>query len=47
MKANVNYNLEGDEEPGVFGAKHQLYPLLGMVPNSWAPIAMLQNICIW
>ena len=19
MKANVNYNLEGDEEPGVFG----------------------------
>ena len=49
MKAEkkLNYNLKGDEEPGVEGPKPQIYHQLGMVIYSWAPIAILQNIAIY
>ena len=46
MKANVNYNLEGDEEPGE-GPKPKIYPLLGMVVYFCAPSAMLQNVAVY
>ena len=49
MKAKVNYNLEGDEEPGVLGRAQNLYFTLfwGCPLNSAAPIPMLQNISIY
>jgi len=36
MKANVKYNLKGNEEPGCtrHGRKLKIYPLWGMVPSS-------------
>ena len=44
MRANVNYNVEADEEAGVLG---QISHLQGRVANSGAAIAMLQNISIY
>ena len=49
MKANVNYNLEGDEEPGVFGRAQNLRftPSAGRVLNLKASLARCQNISIY
>ena len=49
MKANVNYNLKGDEEPGIEGrAQNPNFTLFWARPlNPVAPIATLQNIAIY
>ena len=48
MKANVTYNLKGDEEPGGFGrAQNPRFTLYWARPlNSGAPIAILIGTCL-
>ena len=49
MKANVNYNLKGNEEPGVQGKAQntKLTTFHARALNSRAPIVTLQNITIY
>ena len=44
MKANVNYNLKGDEEPGVEGPKPQIYNQLGMTTGKKNILFSKKNI---
>ena len=49
MKANVNYNLEGDEEAGVFGKAQnlRLTTSVGHFLNLRASLARCQNMSIY